>query len=133
LHGGAYVLGSAKAYCNFASQFAARTGINVFVAEYGLAPEANHRANENMMAMVIELIRDLRGGQQNKKKKKMMPKVIRTTDLPSTKRRYNQRSKDHNGQNQMDIHHSHKRTDGTNMEKMRTKSPKSILAHKTTS
>ena len=39
LHGGAYVLGSAKAYRNFAGQFAARTGVNVFVADYGLAPE----------------------------------------------------------------------------------------------
>lgn len=39
LHGGAYVLGSATAYRNFAGQFAARTGIPVFVAEYGLAPE----------------------------------------------------------------------------------------------
>ncbi len=39
LHGGAYILGSAKAYCNFAGQIAARTGISVFVADYGLAPE----------------------------------------------------------------------------------------------
>jgi epsilon-lactone hydrolase len=39
LHGGGYVLGSAKAYRNFASQFAAHTGINVFVPDYSLAPE----------------------------------------------------------------------------------------------
>lgn len=39
LHGGAYVLGSASAYRNFAGQFAARTGVPVFVADYGLAPE----------------------------------------------------------------------------------------------
>jgi epsilon-lactone hydrolase len=39
LHGGAYVLGSATAYRNFAGQFAARTGTAVFVADYGLAPE----------------------------------------------------------------------------------------------
>jgi epsilon-lactone hydrolase len=39
LHGGAYVLGSATAYRNFAGQFAARTGASVFVADYGLAPE----------------------------------------------------------------------------------------------
>jgi epsilon-lactone hydrolase len=39
LHGGAYMLGSATAYMSFASQFAARAGFNVFIAEYGLAPE----------------------------------------------------------------------------------------------
>jgi monoterpene epsilon-lactone hydrolase len=39
LHGGAYVLGTATAYRNFAGQFAGRTGISVFVADYGLAPE----------------------------------------------------------------------------------------------
>jgi monoterpene epsilon-lactone hydrolase len=39
LHGGAYVLGSATAYRNFAGQFAARTGVPVFVADYGLSPE----------------------------------------------------------------------------------------------
>jgi acetyl esterase/lipase len=39
LHGGAYVIGSAQAYCHFASQIAARTQASVFVAEYGLAPE----------------------------------------------------------------------------------------------
>lgn len=39
LHGGAYVLGSAAAYRNFAGQFAARSGIAAFVADYALAPE----------------------------------------------------------------------------------------------
>jgi acetyl esterase/lipase len=39
LHGGAYVLGSARACRNLAGQFAARTGTKVFVADYGLAPE----------------------------------------------------------------------------------------------
>ncbi|AZZ90045.1 steryl acetyl hydrolase [Hahella sp. KA22] len=39
LHGGGYVVGSAHAYRHFAGQFAARTGIDVFIADYGLAPE----------------------------------------------------------------------------------------------
>lgn len=39
LHGGAYVVGSARAYRHFASQIAARAKMPVFIAEYGLAPE----------------------------------------------------------------------------------------------
>ena len=39
LHGGWYVLGSAKAYRHFAGHIAARTGAEVFVADYRLAPE----------------------------------------------------------------------------------------------
>ena len=39
LHGGGYVLGSAAAYCNIVSQFAARTGLAVFAPDYALAPE----------------------------------------------------------------------------------------------
>ena len=39
LHGGAYLLGSAWAYRNFASQVATRAGVAVFVVDYGLAPE----------------------------------------------------------------------------------------------
>ena len=39
LHGGGYVVGSAHAYRHFAGQFADRTGADVFVADYGLAPE----------------------------------------------------------------------------------------------
>ena len=39
LHGGAYVLGSAKAYRGLASQVAARAGVAAFVADYPLAPE----------------------------------------------------------------------------------------------
>jgi epsilon-lactone hydrolase len=39
LHGGAYVAGSAYAYCHFAGQIAARAAAAVFVADYGLAPE----------------------------------------------------------------------------------------------
>jgi len=39
LHGGAYMLGSAEAYCGFASQIASRAGVRVFVLDYPLAPE----------------------------------------------------------------------------------------------
>jgi monoterpene epsilon-lactone hydrolase len=39
LHGGAYVLGSAQAFRNFAGQIAARARVAAFVADYGLAPE----------------------------------------------------------------------------------------------
>lgn len=39
LHGGAYVLGSAEAFCHLAGQVAARVGIECFVPDYRLAPE----------------------------------------------------------------------------------------------
>lgn len=39
LHGGGYVLGSAKALTSFAGQIAARVGADTFVPEYRLAPE----------------------------------------------------------------------------------------------
>lgn len=39
LHGGAYVLGSARAYRNFVSQVAKRARCPVFIADYALAPE----------------------------------------------------------------------------------------------
>lgn len=39
IHGGAYMLGSARAYRGFASQIAARTGVATFVLDYPLAPE----------------------------------------------------------------------------------------------
>ncbi len=39
LHGGAYGLGSAKSFRNFAGHIAARTGVACFLPEYGLAPE----------------------------------------------------------------------------------------------
>jgi len=39
LHGGGYVLGSAKAYRGLASQVAVRAGVAAFVADYPLAPE----------------------------------------------------------------------------------------------
>src|ERR1700722_15674212 len=39
LHGGAYILGSAKAYRNFAGQIAIHAGVTTFVADYRLAPE----------------------------------------------------------------------------------------------
>lgn len=40
IHGGAYVLGSAKAYRGFVSQIVSRTGVPAFVLEYPLSPEA---------------------------------------------------------------------------------------------
>lgn len=39
LHGGAYVVGSARAYSNFVGQIAARANAPIFVPDYGLAPE----------------------------------------------------------------------------------------------
>jgi acetyl esterase/lipase len=39
LHGGAYILGSAAAYRNFAGQIAARAKAAAFIADYRLAPE----------------------------------------------------------------------------------------------
>ena len=39
IHGGAYVLGSAGAYQNFAGQLAARCNVMAFVVDYRLAPE----------------------------------------------------------------------------------------------
>jgi acetyl esterase/lipase len=39
LHGGAYVLGSPRAYTNFVGQIVSRCGIAAFVADYALAPE----------------------------------------------------------------------------------------------
>jgi monoterpene epsilon-lactone hydrolase len=39
LHGGGYVLGSARAYRHFVGQIAARANASAFVAEYRLAPE----------------------------------------------------------------------------------------------
>lgn len=38
-HGGAYVLGSAKAYRHFVGQIAARAETPIFVVDYNLAPE----------------------------------------------------------------------------------------------
>jgi epsilon-lactone hydrolase len=39
LHGGAYVVGSARAYRHFAGQIASRANAPAFVADYGLAPQ----------------------------------------------------------------------------------------------
>jgi acetyl esterase/lipase len=39
VHGGGYVLGSAKAFGNFASQIAMRVGADTFLPDYRLAPE----------------------------------------------------------------------------------------------
>jgi epsilon-lactone hydrolase len=41
LHGGGYVLGSAKAYLGFVSQIVSRTNVPAFVIDYPLAPEAS--------------------------------------------------------------------------------------------
>jgi monoterpene epsilon-lactone hydrolase len=38
LHGGAYVVGSAQAYCHFAGQLATRAKASAFIADYRLAP-----------------------------------------------------------------------------------------------
>jgi hypothetical protein len=69
------------------------------------AAEATQQANDNMMAMVIELVRDLRGGRKKKKKKKTMPRVIGTKDFSSTStpRQHNQSGKDHKGSNRLDV------------------------------
>lgn len=39
LHGGAYVIGSPRAYVNFVGQIVSRSGIPAFVADYALGPE----------------------------------------------------------------------------------------------
>jgi len=39
LHGGAYVVGSARAYRHFAGQIVLRANASAFVTDYGLAPE----------------------------------------------------------------------------------------------
>jgi monoterpene epsilon-lactone hydrolase len=41
IHGGGYVMGSAKAYRGFVSQIASRTGVAALVIDYPLAPEAS--------------------------------------------------------------------------------------------
>jgi len=59
LHGGAYVLGSARAYRHFAGQFAARTSTTVFIAEYRLAPEnAFPAAVDDAQAAYRGLVKD---------------------------------------------------------------------------
>ena len=73
LHGGAYVVGSAKAYRHFAGQIAARAGAPVFVADYALAPErpfpaavedaeAAYRALANTGASRLAIVGDSAGG-----------------------------------------------------------------------
>jgi len=51
-HGGAYVLGSAAAYRNFVGQIAARAGVAIFIADYGLAPERPFPAAVNEAAAI---------------------------------------------------------------------------------
>ena len=74
LHGGAYVVGSAKAYRHFAGQIAARAGAQLFVADYGLAPETAlpgggrrrrsrvSRARGNTGASRLAIVGDSAGG-----------------------------------------------------------------------
>jgi len=47
LHGGGYVVGSARAYSHFVGQIAARAHVRIFVADYGLAPERPYPAAVN--------------------------------------------------------------------------------------
>lgn len=59
IHGGAYLLGSAKAYCGPASQLAARTGCLTFVPDYPLAPENPFpAAPESIENALIQLINE---------------------------------------------------------------------------
>ncbi len=73
LHGGAYVVGSAKAYRHFGGQIAARAGAPMFVADYGLAPErpfpaavedaeAAYRALAERGAARLAIVGDSAGG-----------------------------------------------------------------------
>jgi monoterpene epsilon-lactone hydrolase len=54
IHGGAYMLGSAKAYRGFASQIAARTGVATFVLDYPLAPEHPFPAAPDAAAAALQ-------------------------------------------------------------------------------
>src|ERR1700692_2286669 len=47
LHGGVYLLGSAKAYRNFAGQVAINAGVTAFVADYRLAQEHTFQAGRD--------------------------------------------------------------------------------------
>jgi len=60
LHGGAFILGSARAFRHFVGQLAARAGMAAFVADYRLAPEhpfpaACEDASDAHLALVSEL------------------------------------------------------------------------------
>lgn len=59
LHGGAYMLGSAKGYRGFASQIATRTGIATFVLDYPLAPEFPLPAAYDAAAVALRWLRTL--------------------------------------------------------------------------
>jgi monoterpene epsilon-lactone hydrolase len=58
IHGGAYMLGSAKAYRGFASQIAARTGIATFVLDYPLAPEHPFPAAFDAVPVALHWLRE---------------------------------------------------------------------------
>lgn len=53
LHGGGFVMGSAKGYCAFAADISQATGSSVFVPEYRLAPEHPFPAGRDDAAAVI--------------------------------------------------------------------------------
>jgi len=56
IHGGAYMLGSAKAYRGFASQLAVRTGYSTFVLDYPLAPEHPFPAAPDKVVQVLSAL-----------------------------------------------------------------------------
>jgi epsilon-lactone hydrolase len=57
LHGGCYVLGSAKAFCNQASHFAKLANVDTFIPDYRLAPEhAFPAAADDVVAVYRALI-----------------------------------------------------------------------------
>lgn len=63
VHGGGYMLGSARGYTHFASQIASRVGADTFVMDYRLAPEhAFPAAIDDVLAACVALQRE-RGGR----------------------------------------------------------------------
>lgn len=59
IHGGGYMLGSAKGFTNFAGQIAARVGAQTFVPDYRLAPEHQFPAAiEDVVAAYRGLVDD---------------------------------------------------------------------------
>lgn len=62
LHGGAYIVGSAKSYCNFVGQIARAAGVCAFVPDYRLAPEHPFPAAvEDAAAVCADLARRSHG------------------------------------------------------------------------
>lgn len=63
LHGGGYVMGSAKGYCAFAAEVSRATNARVFVAEYRLAPEQPFPAGVDDARSVLAAATDEAGPQ----------------------------------------------------------------------